>query len=103
MAETSTLKPWQRALAYVAVSLFALVIAFFVTFPYDALEDRINVEADLAGYFVRIGGVGPGPFSVLASDIFLSKKALPTDEKPPESVKVDSISIGPTLLPPGLS
>jgi type II secretion system protein N len=101
----STLKPWQRALAYTAFGVFALFVAFFVTFPYDALEDRIKLEADAAGYFVRIGSIGPGLFSVRASDIKVSKKVQPGpgDEKPPEPMTIDSISIGPTLLPPGVS
>src|SRR4051812_9541228 len=102
MAETS-LKPWKRALAYAAFGLFALVVAFFLTFPYDSLEDRIKNDADAAGYFVRIGGLGPGLLSVRATDVLLSKKAMPNDDKPPEPMRIDSISIGPTFLPPGLA
>jgi type II secretion system protein N len=103
MADLPTLKPWQRGVAYAAFAIFALVVAFFVTFPYDALQDRIKLEAEGAGYFVRIGGMGPGLMSVRATDVLVSKKALPTDEKPPEPMRIDSISIGPTLLPPGLA
>ncbi len=101
----SSLKTWQRAVAYGAFGLFALFIAFFLTFPYDALEDRIKGEADAAGYFVRIGSLGPGLFSVRATDILISKKVAPTtgDAPPPEPMRIDSLSIGPTLLPPGLS
>jgi type II secretion system protein N len=102
MAE-QTLKPWKRALAYVAFGLFALIASFFLTFPYDALKDRVRNEADAAGYFVRIGSMGPGLFSVRASELQLSKKADPNAEKPPEALRIDSVSIGPSLFPPGVS
>jgi type II secretion system protein N len=101
MAET-TLKPWKRVLAYGAFSLFALVIAFFLTFPYEALQERIKLDADSAGYNVRIGSLGPGLLTVRATDVLVSKKAAPNDEKPPEPMRIDSISVGPTLLPPGI-
>jgi phosphatidate cytidylyltransferase len=38
--------------AYVAFSLFALIASFFLTFPYEALRERVRNEADTAGYFV---------------------------------------------------
>lgn len=98
-----TLKPWQRGLAYAAFGMFALVVAFFITFPYDALKERIRNEADAAGFFVRIGSMGPGFFSVRASDLLLSKKAAPDAQTPPEPLHIDSVSVGPTLFPPGVS
>ncbi len=102
MAER-TLKPWKRGLLYAAFGLFALIVAFFITFPYDALRERVKNEADAAGYFVRIGSMGPGLFAVRASDLQLSKKADANAEKPPEALHIDSISVGPTLFPPGVS
>jgi len=102
MAE-KTLKPWKRGLLYGAFGLFALIAAFFITFPYEALRERIKNEADAAGYFVRIGSMGPGFFSVRASDLQLSKKAGPGAETPPEALRIDSVSVGPTLFPPGVS
>ncbi|MBK7861652.1 MAG: type II secretion system protein GspN [Archangiaceae bacterium] len=102
MAE-QTLKPWKRALAYTAFGFFALVAAFFITFPYEALRERIRNEADSAGYLVRIGSMGPGFFSVRASDVQLSKKGDPTAEKPPEALRIDSLSVSPTLFPPGVA
>lgn len=103
MAELTTLKPWKRALLYTAFGFVALILAFFLTFPYDALKDRVRNEADAAGYFVRIGSMGPGFFSVRASDLQLSKKAAPDAETPPEALRIDSLSVGPTLFPPGVS
>ncbi|GMU60675.1 MAG: hypothetical protein AMXMBFR34_24380 [Myxococcaceae bacterium] len=99
MAEKKT-SLWKRILAYTTFALFALVIAFFLTFPYDALKDRVRLEADTAGYFVRIGSMGPGLFAIRATDVQISKKA--DTEPPPEPLKLDSVSVGPALLPPGL-
>jgi len=100
MAEKKT-SLWKRILAYTAFSLFALVATFFLTFPYDALKDRVRLEADAAGYFLRIGKMGPGLFAVRASDVQVSKKS--NAEPPPEALKIDSLSIGPSLFPPGLA
>ncbi len=97
------MKLWKRGLAYGAFGLFALVIAFFLTFPYDALSDRIRGEADAAGYNLKIGSMGPGLLTVRATDILIAKKIQPGDDKPPEPMRIDSLSVGPTLFPPGLA
>lgn len=91
---------WKRIVGYSAFSVFALVAAFFLTFPYEATKDRVRMEADAAGYFVRIGSMGPGFFAVRAKDVQISKKA--DTDPPPEPLKLDSISVGPALFPPGL-
>lgn len=91
---------WKRILGYVAFALFALVLMFFVTFPYDALRERIRMEADSAGYFVRVGSMGPGFFSVRASDVKISKKS--DADPPPEALQIDSLSISPSLMPLGV-
>jgi type II secretion system protein N len=100
MAEKKT-RLWKRALGYLAFALFALVAAFFLTFPYDALKDRVRLEADKAGYFVRIDSMGPGLFAVRAKNVDVSKRS--NAEPPPEALRVDSISVGPSLFPPGLA
>lgn len=100
MAEKKT-SLWKRIVAYTAFSFFALFATFFLTFPYDALKDRVRLEADTAGYFVRIDRMGPGLFAVKASDVQISKKS--NVEPPPEALKIDSLSVGPSLFPPGLA
>lgn len=92
---------WKRIVGYVAFSLLALLAMFFVTFPYEALQSRVRLEADNAGYFLRIGKLGPGLFSVRAGDVEVSKKAV--GDQVPESLKVESVSVGPSLFPPGLA
>lgn len=93
---------WKRLLAYAAFSLVSLVLAIFLTFPYEALKDRARTEADAAGLFLRIGSMGPGFFSVRATDLRLSKKVKGAEAAAPEALQIDSVSVGPSLFPPGL-
>ncbi len=97
---SSKLRVVRKVFAYTGFFFLAVLIAFFLTFPYDALKDRVRLEADRAGYFARISSMGPGFFGVRARGIELSKKA--DTDPPPAPLKVDSVSAGPTLLPPGL-
>lgn len=94
-------KLWLRIIGYAAFALFALVLMFFVTFPYDALKDRARMAAESSGYFLRIGSMGPGFFSVRAKNVEISK--LSNADPPPESLKLDSVSVGPSLFPPGVA
>ncbi len=99
MAEKKT-SLWKRIVGYLLFSLAAVVATFFISFPYEALQDRVRLEADAAGYFLRIGSLGPGFFALRATDVQLSKKA--DTDPPPEALQLDSVSLGPTLFPPGL-
>ena len=94
-------KMWLRVLGYAAFSVFALVLMFFVTFPYDALKDRARMAAESNGYFLRVGSMGPGFFSVRAKNVEISK--LTNTDPPPEALKLDAVSVGPSLFPPGVS
>ena len=98
MAEKKT-KLWKRIVGYSAWALFALFATFFLTFPYEALKDRVRLEADGAGYFLRIDRMGPGFFALRATDVQVSKKS--NVDPPPEAMKIDSLIIGPSLFPPG--
>ncbi len=104
MAEEKKTALWKRIGLYSMFASFALVVAFFLTFPYDTLKERVRVEADNAGYVVKIGSLGPGFFSLRASDVKISKKptGLP-EEVPPESLQLDAVSVGPALFPPGIA
>lgn len=101
MADTP-LATWKRVLLYAAFSLVALVAAIFITFPYDTLQDRLKAEADSAGYNLKLGSLGPGFFSVRATKVQLAKKAANPDAPAPEPLVLDSLSVGPSLFPPGL-
>ena len=98
---SSKLKVVRRVFGYGAFFLLAIVVAFFLTFPYDALKDRIRLEGDRAGFFVRIASMGPGFFTLRAKGVEMSKKA--DTDPPPSPLRISSVSAGPTLLPPGAS
>lgn len=94
---------WKVILGYVAFSLFALVVGFSLTFPYAALKQRVQAEADAAGLYVKMGSLGPGFFGVTATNVQVSKKAAGDEEKPPEALVLESVSIRPSLFPLGVS
>jgi len=92
---------WKRIVGYAAFSAFALVTAVMLTFPYEALRNRVRNEADARGFFLRIGSMGPGFLAVRASKVEVSKKA--QGDEVPRAVMLDSVSVGPSLFPPGVS
>ena len=102
MAEKKT-SLWKLLVGYVLFSGWALVSAFFLTFPYEALRDRARQEAEAAGYVVRIGSMGPGFMAVKAKDLQLSKRVEVGSDKTPEAFKIDSVAVGPTFFPPGVA
>jgi type II secretion system protein N len=114
---------WKIVLGYSAFSLLALLLCFFLTFPYGALRARIATEALNAGYVVRIEKLQPGLFGLTAKGIRLSLPPGPlsaetvaalTSGDPDtarmlapaelgETLVVDSVSLRPTLFPPGVA
>lgn len=88
-------------LGYIAFTLFSLVAGLFLTFPYEALRERARMEADQAGYLLRMTSLGPGLLALRASELQVAKKA--DTDPPPEALRVETISLGPSLFPPGLS
>jgi type II secretion system protein N len=97
---TSKKRTVLKVFGYVTFTVMSLLVCFFLTFPYDALKDRIRLEADAAGYFLKIGSIGPGFFTVKLKDVEVSKKA--DTDPPPESLKIDAVSVGASLFPPGI-
>ncbi len=91
---------WKLVTGYVSFALFSLFSGVLLTFPYDALKDRAVLEADAAGYDLKLGSLGPGWFAVKAKKLELSKKAV--GDQPVEALQVDAVSVGPTFFPPGL-
>ncbi len=45
---------------YVAFSLAAFALLFYLTFPYDAVEKRLSAEAASQGLHVTFKGLGRG-------------------------------------------
>lgn len=93
---------WKRTAGYTAFSIFALLISFLLTFNYDLFGERLKQEADNNGWYLTFNSVGPGFFSVKAKGLKITKKLAPGQESAPEPLVIDSISVRPTLLPPGV-
>jgi type II secretion system protein N len=114
---------WKLILGYTAFSLVALVLCLFLTFPFDALRARVATEAARQGYAVRIGSLRPGFFAVTARDVQISQPpgglspeafaALTSEDDSAtammgaavlgEPLMLDSVSVRPSLFPPGVS
>jgi type II secretion system protein N len=114
---------WKVVLGYSVFSLFALILCFFLTFPYGALRARIATEALKAGYVVRIDSLRPGFIGLTAKGVRLSQPSAPlsaettaalTSGDPDtarmlgpaevgEAFVIDSLSLRPTLFPLGAS
>lgn len=91
---------WKRILGYSAFVWVALFINLLLTFPYEALSDTLRTEVEKQGLTLRIGSLGPGFFAVKAKNLELAKKS--DTQEPNEPLKIDAVSIGPTLFPPGI-
>lgn len=102
MPESKTAR-WKVILGYLAFSLFALAVSFYLTFPYGALESRVKAEAEKSGLHVQMASLGPGLFGLTATGVRLSKLSSGAEEKPPEPVTLQSVSVRPSLFPLGVS
>jgi type II secretion system protein N len=114
---------WKIILGYSAFSLFALLLFFFLTFPYGTLRARIATEALKSGWVVRIETLQPAFFGLTAKGVRLSQPPAPlsgetiaalTSGDPEtarmlapaelgETLVVDSVSLRPTLFPLGVA
>jgi len=98
---------WRVTAGYAAFSLFAFMFWLYVTFPYQAVRDRVTSEATSAGWNVTIGSLGPGLFGITAKDVQLRPAAPPAVEgQPPQKpmqLTLPSVSARPALFPPGVA
>jgi type II secretion system protein N len=86
----------------VSFAFSSFFIGLLLTFPYDTLKKIMTSQADAAGYELRIKSLGPG-FGLVARGIFLSKKSSSPDTPPSEPLSIDSVSLRPSLFPPGVA
>lgn len=98
---TVRLAPWKRVALYSAFTLVALLFSFVVTFNYEVLGTRVKQAAEAKGWNVTFDSLGPGFFSAKAKGVKVSKHVEPGQDAP-EPLRIDSISVRPTLLPPGI-
>src|SRR3954463_12774793 len=62
---------WRVTAGYALFALVAFVFWLYVTFPYQAVQDRVTAEAAAAGWNVSSGSMGRGLFGVTARDVQL--------------------------------
>jgi type II secretion system protein N len=93
---------WRVIVGYVAYGLVALVFCFYLTFPYDAMKLRLVSEAANLGFDMKLGKLGPAWLGIGASSVQIAKKT-ESNEEPGPSVVLRSLSLHPSLFPPGLA
>lgn len=91
----------KAVLGYVAFGVVAFVLGLYLTFPYDALKRFAISQAQAQGLQLRISAMGPGLFGVTAYAVRIAPA--PKDDKTPEALQVDSVSLRPSLFPLGVA
>ncbi len=97
---------WKLALAYTAFGVAAFVFFLFLTFPYEALRQRVTQEAGKAGWTVTMTSLGPGFFGVTARNVRVEKASSePPAEgaQSPEPLVIPSVALRPSLFPLGVA
>ena len=84
-----------RAFALPAGTVLAFLVFLFVTFPFDTLARRIEIEVQRAGGDITIGSMGPAFIGFRARDVRLRP---PSTTGPAPEVRLDAVTIRPDLL-----
>ncbi len=110
-ADAPKLARWKIVAGYAGFTLFALVVCLYLTFPYDAVKQRVTGLATAANLQLTIGSLGPGLFGVTARNVRVNRVLTPeqrrlaseTGTPDPTPLEIESIAVRPALLPPGLA
>jgi len=90
--------PVLRRLLLPAAAVIAFALFLVLTFPYDALARRIEVEAQRGGAELSIGSMGPaGLFGVRARDVKVRLPPAPGEAATPE-IHLDRADVSPDLF-----
>lgn len=109
---TESTARWKVIAGYTAFTLVSFIFFLYLTFPYQAVRDRVTMEAGAAGWDVKLGSLGPGLFGVTATRVELSKVPvlLPGEQglsgalvPLPAPIVLASVSARPALFPPGIA
>jgi len=98
-------KPMARSrklLFYISFCVFSFLLGLLLTFPYDTLKKILVARAEAGGYVLKVRSVGPG-VGLVARGLSLQKKGVGSKDVPAEALEIESVSLRPTLFPPGLS
>lgn len=98
---------WLKYVGYPAFFLFATLVFVQLTLPYDTLKSRLREEARQQGYDLSVVSLGPSlGFGVKAKGVTLASlqqtASTANPAAPPPALYLDSVSVRPGLLPPGL-
>lgn len=93
-------KSWARWLGYAAFSWGVFVFALFLTFPSDAIRDRVVQEARQVGLNLRVESVGLAfPLGLSLHDAFLIlREPNPEEQKGAVAIHVERLSLRPNLF-----
>jgi type II secretion system protein N len=97
------LERWQSLIGYALYGLFVFALLFMLTFPYDAVQKRLQAEAADQGLHLKFGGFGPGWLGLTASNVQVSKKLEGPESGPRTTVLIKSMSFRPSLFPIGVA
>lgn len=93
-----TRHPLLRRFLLPAAAVVAFALFFILTFPYDVLARRIEVEVQRGGAELTIGRLGPaGLLGVRARDVKLRLLPAPGEPAPPE-IHLDRADLSPDLF-----
>jgi type II secretion system protein N len=96
-----TLPRWQRIAGYTLFGILSFFLCLFLTFPHQAFWARVNDAATAAGYRLKVGDYGAGFGGITGYRVELLKAGAVDSAEP--GLLLDSLSLRPTLLPPGLA
>jgi len=89
-----------RTVLYAAFAGICLLLSLFITFPYEAIQQRIEIEAARAGLSVKLGSLGPALFGVTASRVQIGPAV--EGDAAQETLLIPEIVVRPTLFPLGV-
>ena len=84
-----------RAFALPAGTVLAFLVFLLVTFPFDTLARRIEIEVQRAGGDITIGSMGPAFLGFRARDVRLRP---PSTTGPAPEFRFDAVTIRPDFL-----
>src|SRR6267142_7264589 len=91
--------PVLRKLLLPAAGVIAFGLFLMLTFPFDVLARRIEVEAQRGGADLTIGSMGPaGLGGVRARDVRLRMQSAPGAENPMPDLHLDALDVSPDFL-----
>lgn len=103
MAQRPPLPRYVVRSGYLAFAAFAFLGSLYLTFPYDAVGQRIQTDAAAGGLVVRIRSVGPGLAGITARGLEIARPAPPEADGPPAALMVDKVALRPSLFPLGVA